>query len=167
MDDRVRADVRFDPITDDEVPALIEHIVQDYARQKVEQGGWDEDDAAAAARKETAESFPEGRPRDGHEIYLVRGADQAPDAPDSGFLWVGALVSQPTLFFVFDIAIRPAARGRGWARAAMAFAEERARARGCTAVSLHVFGGNTAAITLYRDLGYEVTDLYLQKNLTD
>ena len=148
------------------MPALIEAIRLDYVRQKVEQGGWQLADAEKAAVEEMADSFPQGRPRDGHEIYLIRDdADQAAAEP-SGFLWVGALRMQPQTFYVFDVGIRPEARGRGWGRAAMRYAEERALARGCTSVMLHVFGDNTTALELYRSLGYRATDLYLKKPLT-
>ncbi|WP_203566654.1 GNAT family N-acetyltransferase [Aestuariimicrobium ganziense] len=157
--------MRLDPITDGELPALIAQIEVEYARQKVEQGGWPVEEARKAAIEETAESFPEGRPLPGHEVYLIRDDHEAPDAEPSGLLWVGALQSRPRTFFIYDLLIRPEARGRGWGRAAMEFAEQRDSARNCNVIRLHVFGGNTRALDLYRSMGYEATDLYLDTPL--
>lgn len=78
---------------------------------------------------------------------------------------MGALIHQPEVFYVFDIAVWPEHQGKGIGRRAMQFAEERARARGCTAVSLHAFGSNEGAIGLYRSLGYAVTDVYMKKSV--
>lgn len=82
-----------------------------------------------------------------------------------GYLWVAPLRSRPQTFFVYELHLRPEARGRGLGRAAMAFTEERARARGCTEVALHTFAGNTGAIGLYESLGFRATDISMKKVL--
>ncbi|MCZ7574681.1 MAG: GNAT family N-acetyltransferase [Ardenticatenaceae bacterium] len=55
---------------------------------------------------------------------------------------------------VNDIGVVPAYRRQGLARRLMAFAEERARARSLTAMTLAVTVRNQPAVTLYLSLGY-------------
>jgi GNAT superfamily N-acetyltransferase len=94
-----------------------------------------------------AELFPNGSPAEGqHDEDEVVGT-----------LWMGRPFSgDATTWFVFDIEISEAARGRGLGRAAMVAAEEWTREHGGTRVALNVFGPNVIARTLYDSLGYEV-----------
>ena len=56
--------------------------------------------------------------------------------------------------FIANLAVAPAARRRGVARALLAFAEERERARGGYRLTLEVRASNAAAIALYEGAGY-------------
>jgi len=47
----------------------------------------------------------------------------------------------------------------------MQLAQQWARNEGYVRISLHVFGGNKAAIGLYESLGYQVTDLFMRRDL--
>lgn len=67
---------------------------------------------------------------------LLRGWDEGYDVPSLG------------------IAVHPAARGTGIARALMHFLHAAAAARGAPRVRLKVYPGNTAALRLYERLGY-------------
>jgi len=60
--------------------------------------------------------------------------------------------------FVDEFYLREEYRGRGWGRAAMAFAEEAARADGIRALHLEVVRGNTKALELYRRLSFRPHD---------
>ncbi|KAL6759497.1 acyl-CoA N-acyltransferase, partial [Haematococcus lacustris] len=59
--------------------------------------------------------------------------------------------------YVSNVAVLPAARRRGVAQALMAAAEQQAQGWGCRAVGLHCNPRNTAAMGLYRSLGYRLT----------
>jgi ribosomal protein S18 acetylase RimI-like enzyme len=52
------------------------------------------------------------------------------------------------------LAVAPAHRGRGYARALMARAEHELELRGCPKLNLQVRAGNDAVIGFYRSLGY-------------
>ena len=75
------------------------------------------------------------------------------------------LSGPPGTWFVFDVEIDEAHRGRGLGREAMRLAEEWTRARGGTRVGLNVFGPNTVARTLYDSLGYRVMAIAMYKDL--
>lgn len=58
------------------------------------------------------------------------------------------------LFNIHDLAVTPAARGKGVASALMAKLEEIARARGACKITLEVLSGNTKAKGLYERQGF-------------
>lgn len=57
---------------------------------------------------------------------------------------------------IYSVAVDPAARGRGLAKALVQEAEAAARARGCQRVQLEVREDNAAARGLYAALGYQI-----------
>jgi diamine N-acetyltransferase len=65
------------------------------------------------------------------------------DAPDGAYVW--------------RLLIGKDAQGQGYGTAAMAFAEDWARQRGCRVVQVQAVARNTAAIKLYQTLGYTLT----------
>jgi ribosomal protein S18 acetylase RimI-like enzyme len=72
-----------------------------------------------------------------------------------GELWLAEREEQRRrLLWVYQLRVDERHRGRGFARAAMDFAEQEAGRRGLSHVALNVFGGNEAARGLYRSLGY-------------
>ena len=58
---------------------------------------------------------------------------------------------------IYSLAVDPAARGRGMARALLALAENGARARGKRIMGLEVRCDNAAALGLYERSGYRIT----------
>jgi ribosomal protein S18 acetylase RimI-like enzyme len=71
-----------------------------------------------------------------------------------GHLWVAR--QDEARWYVRDVEIEPAYRGRGYGRTAMMLAEEMARADGAAAIGLGVLANNRVALALYRSLGYAV-----------
>ncbi len=82
-----------------------------------------------------------------------------------GFCIVHLEPSPPGLAgYVVTLDVHPEARGRGIATLLMTALEELAAQAGASAMALHVFHGNAAAISLYKRLGYRsvktVADFY-------
>jgi ribosomal protein S18 acetylase RimI-like enzyme len=153
--------VKLAPITEDELAAFMLAVEQQYAAQKSSMGGVSDVEARAQAERETAILFPKGRPQPGHAIFtMVRD-----DGVRLGRVWLAPHRVEPGLAFVYDIQIEPEHRGNGYGRALMELAQDWARSSGYTSISLHVFGGNEPAISLYKSLGYEVTDLSMRRTL--
>ncbi|MFL5942455.1 MAG: GNAT family N-acetyltransferase [Gaiellaceae bacterium] len=88
------------------------------------------------------------------------------DGEPAGDLWLSERdeTLEPCLF-VYDVYLDERYRGRGYGRAAMLLAEDEARRRGIGRVALNVFGGNAAARSLYRSLGYEENAVSMSKKL--
>ncbi len=123
--------------------------------------GEDRAGATANADGQFAVLFPDGAPAEGQHVMHVVDAEEV-----VGLLWMGRPLSGPPgTWFVFDVEIDEAHRGRGLGREAMRLAEEWTRARGGTRVGLNVFGPNTVARTLYDSLGYRVMAIAMYKDL--
>lgn len=67
--------------------------------------------------------------------------------------------------FIYDIAVLPEHRRKGYAQAALAEIETWAREHGLVGVQLHVHGPNTAARELYRRAGFIETDVTMLKRV--
>jgi ribosomal protein S18 acetylase RimI-like enzyme len=83
----------------------------------------------------------------GHLWYVVRGAEDNKKA------------------FIADIFLHSDYRGKGYGRQAMELLESHVKDQGLSAIGLHVFGFNEAAIGLYKKLGYQTTDLVMEKSV--
>jgi ribosomal protein S18 acetylase RimI-like enzyme len=132
----------------------------EYVRERMAAG-----DSAEYAKERAAESnaqyFPEGRPAPDQLVYQV-----VADGEAVGVLWIGPMSPRhPHDWWVFDIEIDAAHRGRGLGRETMLLAEAEARAHGAVKLGLNVFGHNTVAQRLYTSLGYQTTAINMAKPL--
>jgi ribosomal protein S18 acetylase RimI-like enzyme len=66
---------------------------------------------------------------------------------------------------VYDVRIDEAFQRRGYATQAFQKLETLVRDMGMSAISLHVFGHNTAARALYEKLGFATTNVMMSKQI--
>ncbi|BDZ47226.1 hypothetical protein GCM10025866_31350 [Naasia aerilata] len=132
-----------------------------YAESR-EAAGETAEQAHAHAERSMLSFFPEGTPLAGHFVYQVIADDV-----QVGGLWLGPHPQIPDgrSWWVYDIAILPEYRRRGYGRQAMLLAEEEVRKLGGTVLGLNVFGFNAAAQALYDSLGYGVHSMQMRKRL--
>ncbi|MGH2837110.1 MAG: GNAT family N-acetyltransferase [Thermoleophilaceae bacterium] len=135
---------------------------REYAAEKVKAGNYPASGAEDLAEAEFVKLLPNGRLTPGHEIRSM--VDD--NAAKVGYAWftiedrdVGRVV------YIYDIAVHPAHRRKGYARLALAEIDAYARAHGCIGVMLHVFGDNEAARRLYSSAGYEETNVIMLKRV--
>lgn len=112
-----------------------------------------------------------------HEQNLIFLAELRPEvATDQPFRVIGkvelllAPASTPSdIGYIKRVVTHPAWRGQGIARAVLNDIAHFARERGLTALDLHVWEGNTAALHLYESLGFveRQRELYLRQNLAE
>lgn len=155
------ATVRLRPMTAAEYDAWLPGAIEAYAADHVRAGSRPADTALESATKEFATLLPDGV--DTAEHHLLIGVDG--DEP-VGLLWLNIPESGgQTRSFVYDIEVDDSKRGKGYGRAIMLAAEDYSRAKGATAIRLHVFGDNTVARRLYESLGYQATNINMVKPL--
>jgi GNAT superfamily N-acetyltransferase len=146
---------------EDEFVAWLPQMRDGYAQSMIDDGDLEPERAKKKAEEDTEQLFPGGRPSDQQLVFVIEAGGEP-----VGELW---LCERDDSFqrcvFVYDIRIEESHRGRGYAKAAMVFAEEEARRRGHDRVALNVFGGNAVARGLYRSLGYEENAIAMSKKV--
>jgi mycothiol synthase len=78
----------------------------------------------------------------------------------TGYCWLKVEAGRPGEIYVIGVA--PEAAGRGLGRALITAGLARLRERGCTAAELYVEADNTAAVGLYRSLGFADESVHVQ-----
>jgi ribosomal protein S18 acetylase RimI-like enzyme len=150
-------------MSDEEMAAFLPRVEEAYVRQLVDSAGMSEEEARTKAAHDYASLFPDGRVRDEHFVFVVE---------DGGGRAVGHVVYAvrppgSRNAWLYKLEIDAASRGRGYGREAMRLFEQDAAARGLTSVGLNVFGGNKAARSLYRSLGYREVAVDMTKHLDE
>lgn len=152
--------LRLEPMTEGDVRVFIVEHLDEYTSQIEHYGGWSHDDARAKAEKDMATTFPDGRAQPDHRLFhLVEDGGER-----VGILWYAC---QERGVWLYQVTIDEAQRGRGLGRAAMQLLEEEARALGVPRIELNVFGGNEAARSLYRALGFREDAVVMSKPLEE
>ena len=113
----------------------------------------------SAAKNWIAENFERGR----STIFTA----------DDGYQLIGFTQLYPALcsvdlvdyFVLYDLFVAPSARRQGIARALMNTASEWAKAQGAARLDLETARDNYPGQALYRDLGYELDEVFLKFNL--
>ena len=149
----------------DDVPyrAYRDHLVRDYAADKVRAGAWSESEAQIRAAKDVDGLLPEGPATQGHFLYSVR--EDAADA-EVGTVWFALRDSGVGRYvWIYDIIINESFRRRGYASRTLELVEARAKELGAKSVELHVFGHNQGAQALYEKVGYSVTSITMAKQV--
>ncbi|QDK41973.1 GNAT family N-acetyltransferase [Bacteriovorax stolpii] len=83
-----------------------------------------------------------------------------------GTLWLGVKGAPDNRKgYIYDIVLNEETRGKGIGKKAMILLEDEVRKLGLHHIGLHVFGHNKVARSLYESLGYEITNLNMEKTL--
>jgi ribosomal protein S18 acetylase RimI-like enzyme len=150
------ADVRLEPMTEDQYQPWRAEAEAHYARSAAA-SGQPARDAARNAADTYARLLPdEFATPDNHFWYAYDGDRRV------GFLWV--TVTRDTAF-VHNVAVEPGLRRRGYGRAIMLAAERWCRDNALARIGLHVFAHNTGALALYEQLGFTETGRRMAKDL--
>jgi ribosomal protein S18 acetylase RimI-like enzyme len=154
--------IRLEPMDEVTYAAWRELTVADYAQEKVEAGNWPAEGALARSEAEFAALLPDGRTTPGHELRSMINED----GERVGYAWF-VPEDRPIgrVAFIYDIAVDPPHRRKGYARQALAEIEAFAREQGLVGVSLHVFGDNAGARRLYLEAGYIETNVVMLKRV--
>jgi ribosomal protein S18 acetylase RimI-like enzyme len=154
--------VRLVPMDDTAYAAWWQAAIDSYAREKVNAGNWDADDAATLAEGSFRELLPQGRSTPAnHLCSIVNEAGEV-----AGALWFAEGTEGPGRpAYLYDLVVFEAFRRRGYALAALNVLEQRIGEMGMDRIILHVFGHNHAARALYERAGYAVTNVVMCRTI--
>lgn len=149
------------PVTPERFPTWRERSCAEYESDLIALG-----EAPQAARQHASDSMERAFPANASTVSNAV-FDLVDDTGEAvGYLWVGRdLSGDITSWWVWDVVVDPAHRGKGLGRMAMQLAEDYARSQGALTLGLSVFGFNKVARGLYESLGYETTSVKMRKRL--
>ncbi len=136
--------------------------IERYKLAKMRANGLTAEEAEKSAQDDFKRLLPDELQSEGNFLFTL--IDEA--GTKVGMVWycVRGGSTNPSAF-IAEIFINERGRGRGYGKSAMLAVESHAKERGLQRIGLHVFGFNEGAIGLYRSLGYETTDLSMEKKL--
>lgn len=153
-------DVQLVPMNDEEYAVWIAKSVANYRDENVKNGM-----TLAEAQKKSDDDFarllPDGLKSTDQHVMSIKA-----EGKWVGTLWIGVRgPADNRKAFIYDIVLDDNAKGKGYGKKAMTLLEDKVRALGLRHIGLHVFGHNTIARNLYTTLGYEITNLNMEKTL--
>jgi ribosomal protein S18 acetylase RimI-like enzyme len=145
-------------MTQEEFASYRQRAISQYADELVRAGACTAEQAEQQATKETDGSLPDGADTGGVALLVAETAGEV-----VGLVWVGPAPAGRAGWWIYDIEVVPAQRGRGYGRALLEAAEREAQRRGGDSIGLNVFGGNDVALSMYESSGYQVAAIQMQK----
>lgn len=140
-------------MTDAEFAAYAARSVNGYAQELLASGAAVDADAARAEASEShARLLPQGLATPGQCFWTILDQHDRP----VGLLWIHLQEHQA---YIYDIEMRPEARGRGFGTQTLRFAAAQAREAGVEVVALNVFAHNDDARRLYAREGFVETEV--------
>jgi ribosomal protein S18 acetylase RimI-like enzyme len=154
--------VHLEPLTEAEFQAFLEPAIAEYAAEHIRGGRWNQEEALEESRKEYMQLLPDGVHTAKQHLFSIRDDSST----KVGMIWFAEREQgADRSAFVYDIRIDEAFQRRGYATQAFQALETLVRGMGMSAISLHVFGHNTAARALYDKLGFETTNVLMTKRI--
>jgi len=142
-------------------PEYREHLVRDFAADKVRAGACSEAEAESRAAKDVDGLLPRGTATRNHFLCSIRDESEAADVGGVWFALMDSGVGRSV--WIYDIIINENFRRRGYATRTLELVEDRAKELSARSVGLHVFGHNHGAHALYEKLGYNTTSITMAK----
>jgi len=151
--------ITLEKMKPEEFEVYSEGLVKNYAIENVKSGRWEEKDALEKSRREIDSLLTDGLNTKNHELLCIIDLDRNQKI---GYFWLFTFPGMKK-GFIYDFVIHKELRGKGFGKLSLEALEEHARELGVEQLSLHVFAHNTAAVSLYKKMGYEVTSMNMAK----
>ncbi|WP_342598870.1 GNAT family N-acetyltransferase [Psychrobacillus sp. FSL H8-0483] len=142
----------------DEYQKYITSAIKSYAEEKVLSGNWNQEESISKAEEEYTKLLPNGEKTESNFLYTILNDDKA-----IGVIWLAQKSEKEG--FIYDINILEKYQGFGYAKEAMKQIENVGQKLGMIKIGLHVFGHNMVARGLYEKLGYQTTNVLMEKEI--
>ncbi len=149
----------------EEFPAYQEYFLKDWCQELVDNYGYSVPYAAKYAREEFLRDFPNGPDHSVNELLCIESNDKG-KVGLVGYLWHAIQDNEPATF-IHDFYIQEKHRSKGYGRQAMEVLEQLMLPLEITEIKLRVAYKNPRALSLYKELGFNITGVNMAKNLND
>ncbi|AOK32429.1 MULTISPECIES: GNAT family N-acetyltransferase [Burkholderia] len=152
------------PMTQTEFREYRLRAARGYAQDLIASGQSTADEAGERALACIDTLLPDGLLTDDQTLLTLSDPS---DHLALGYLWYGTASEGPhRSLFIYDLEIDPAYRRQGWATRVLQMLEDDARRLRVTEIGLSVFNHNSAALALYRALGFTAMTTTFVKSIT-
>lgn len=145
-------------MTEQEFLVYEKESIKSYAEDKIKAGNWSEETAMELSQEAFRNLLPQQTQTPDQHLFNIMSDNE----DVVGHLWFA--VKDETAF-LYHIIIFDRFQGQGFGKQAMIALEEKVKEYKAKKLSLHVFGFNERAISLYKKIGYEITNLQMSKHL--
>lgn len=135
--------------------------IQSYALDIVDSRGLSEEEALKNSESETNKILSKGLETSNHTFLNILKTDSNENI---GHIWYQTEMNDSEVF-IYHIEIKEECRGNGYGKMAMIELASLVKQDGVSRVRLNVFSNNRVAHSLYKKLGYRVTNLQMQKDI--
>lgn len=144
--------IEFQKMSEAEYLQFRKFSVSEYAKDLMNGEKLDHNAAAKKAEREFCEMLTDGLDTEDHFVMMIRDAQRGKEV---GWIWYCYVTDEDDKqVFLCDFLIYEDERRKGYASAALAEMERRAKADGCGAAALFVWDHNGPGAALYRKCGY-------------
>ena len=151
------------PMSPVEFDDYLSKSIRNYAAEKVRAGSWSEKDADRLARESFEKLLPHGLDTENQHLYSI--ADGT-DGNRVGIIWIGVKDRSPVPgAWIWDILIFEQHRRKGYATETLHALDDVLLSMNIDRISLHVFGHNVPAVTLYENNGFHPMDITMTKTV--
>lgn len=142
----------------DEYQKYISTAIKAYAKEKVLSGNWKQEESISKSEEEYTRLLPKGERTKNHFLYTILYDEKA-----IGIIWLAKKTEE--IGYIYDVYILEEYQGNGYAKKAMKEMESIGKEKGLKKIGLHVFGHNKVAKGLYDNLGYQTTNILMEKEI--
>ena len=155
--------IQLAKMTPEECAAYVERGMIEYAEEHIK-NGMSPEVAHEMSKKTYDDLLPDGVDSKDQYIFTIKNGDEA-----VGMLWFADRDwgGSGQVAFVYDVFIYEDHRRKGYGSQAFELMEDKVRELGLNSIRLHVFGHNQGAVTMYQNLGYESTNIHMEKIYRD
>ncbi len=157
--------LNLQPMTEEEFIAYKEWMVEDYASEVSNNLRISMDEARMGATQQINSMLSQDLSTPNHFLYNIILTTNAGETR-LGYLWI-IVDRQKKRCFIADIYLHEEFRHQGWGRKVLELLETNMKEEGVNRISLSVFANNGIAQEFYIKMGYEFTDMNMQKWLVD
>ncbi len=144
--------IEFQKMTEAEYSQFREFSIAEYAKDLMNGEDLDHESALKNAEREFSEMLPDGPGTENQFVMMIKDAQSGKEV---GWIWYSYEMDEDEKqVFLCDFLIYENDRRKGYASAALAEMERRAKADGCETAALFVWDHNEPGVALYRKCGY-------------
>jgi len=149
--------LRLEKMSKEDFDIIKGKMIADYAKDKVRVGHWSEEEALELSKEALGKILKDGIATPNH--YLLNAFDGEIKV---GFIWMNTFNEE---IFINDTCIFDDYRNKEYEINFIKVIEEKANELNIKKINIHSYGYNEKNIEVYTEMGYDITDVYLNKGI--